>query len=59
MVGKVIVHAATRAECIARVKTALAHTVIEGVTTNISLHERILVKSAFYQELQYARLSMS
>ena len=47
MVGKVIVHAATRAECIARVKTALAHTVIEGVTTNISLHERILDWDAF------------
>jgi acetyl-CoA carboxylase biotin carboxylase subunit len=42
MIGKVIVTGADRAECLARLGKALSETVIEGVTTNVSLHQRIL-----------------
>ena len=42
MVAKVITHGDTRAQAIARMKAALASTRIEGVVTNIGLHQRIL-----------------
>jgi acetyl-CoA carboxylase biotin carboxylase subunit len=47
MIGKVIVHAATRAEAIAAGKEALAAMRIEGVRTTIPLHLRLLDDPAF------------
>jgi acetyl-CoA carboxylase biotin carboxylase subunit len=42
MVAKVIVHGADREQAIARMKKALSEMVVEGVTTNLGLHQRIL-----------------
>jgi acetyl-CoA carboxylase biotin carboxylase subunit len=47
LLAKVIGHGATRAEAIARLQAALAVTVVEGVKTNISLHQRVLASEAF------------
>jgi acetyl-CoA carboxylase biotin carboxylase subunit len=47
MVAKLIVHAPTRAEAIARMEDALRATVIEGVPTTIGLHLRILAHPDF------------
>jgi acetyl-CoA carboxylase biotin carboxylase subunit len=47
MIGKLIVHADTRAECIQRMRRALDETVVEGVRTTIPLHRRILRNSYF------------
>jgi len=47
MVAKVIAHGTDRAQAISRMKRALADTRIEGVKTNISLHQRILQWDAF------------
>jgi acetyl-CoA carboxylase biotin carboxylase subunit len=42
MLGKIIVHAPTRARAIARMKRAVGECVIEGVKTNIALHRWVL-----------------
>ena len=42
MLGKIIVHALTREECLERMKRALDETVIEGIKTNIALHLKII-----------------
>jgi acetyl-CoA carboxylase biotin carboxylase subunit len=42
MVAKVITHAPDRPRAIARMRTALKSFKVEGVTTNIALHQRIL-----------------
>lgn len=42
MVAKVITHGATRAEALARARTALAEMRIDGVSTNIQLHQELL-----------------
>lgn len=42
MVGKVIVHRATREEAIATMQRALSEMIIEGIKTTIPLHQRIL-----------------
>jgi acetyl-CoA carboxylase biotin carboxylase subunit len=42
LIAKLVVHARDRKEAIARMKRALALTVIEGVKTTIPLHRRIL-----------------
>lgn len=47
MVAKLIVHAPTRDAALAKLDAALAETVIEGVTTNVALHRRILAWDAF------------
>lgn len=47
MIAKVIVIARTREECINRMLRALDETVIEGIKTNRSLHQRILVNENF------------
>jgi acetyl-CoA carboxylase biotin carboxylase subunit len=47
MIAKVIVIARTRDECINRMLRALDETVIEGIKTNRSLHQRILVNENF------------
>ncbi len=47
MVAKILVHAPTRAEAIARMEEALRATVVEGVPTTIGLHLRILAHPDF------------
>jgi acetyl-CoA carboxylase, biotin carboxylase subunit len=47
LLAKLIGHGATRAEAIARLQAALSATVVEGVKTNISLHQRLLAHEAF------------
>jgi acetyl-CoA carboxylase biotin carboxylase subunit len=42
LVGKLIVHAPTRAEALAKMRRALDELVIEGVHTTIPLHKRIM-----------------
>jgi acetyl-CoA carboxylase biotin carboxylase subunit len=42
LMGKLIVHAPTRLEAIARMKRALGELVIEGVSTTAKLHQRFL-----------------
>lgn len=47
MIGKIIVHGETRAEALARLEIALAEMRVEGVTTNLSLHQDIVAEPAF------------
>jgi acetyl-CoA carboxylase biotin carboxylase subunit len=47
LVAKVIVHARTREEGLMRVERALGETIIDGIHTNIQLHERILQEPEF------------
>jgi len=42
MIGKLMAFGADRNEALARMRRALGFTVIEGISTNLSLHERIL-----------------
>ncbi len=42
MLGKVIVHALTREECLERMNRALEEVVIEGIKTNAPLHKKII-----------------
>jgi acetyl-CoA carboxylase biotin carboxylase subunit len=47
LVGKLIAHGEDRATAIARMRTALSEMVIDGIKTNIPLHERLCRDSAF------------
>ena len=47
MIGKIIVHGDTREEALARMRTALSETVIEGINTNIPLHRDLMVDAKF------------
>jgi acetyl-CoA carboxylase biotin carboxylase subunit len=47
MIGKVIAHGADRDTAIARMRNALAEVVIEGIKTNVPLHQEIFQHSAF------------
>ena len=47
MIGKIIVHGDTRAQALARMSTALAETVVEGINTNIELHRELMVDAKF------------
>ncbi|GAO36479.1 acetyl-CoA carboxylase biotin carboxylase subunit [Sulfuricella sp. T08] len=47
MVGKLIAYGATREQAIARMKTALSEMVIEGIKTNIPLHQDLMRDAAF------------
>ncbi len=47
MIGKLIAHGQDRATAIARMKNALTEIVIEGIKTNIPLHQEIFQHSAF------------
>ena len=47
MIAKIIVHAPTRAQAIARMQRALAETVILGITTNIPFLRALLAHPAF------------
>jgi acetyl-CoA carboxylase, biotin carboxylase subunit len=47
LIAKVIVHAPTRDEALARLSVALSEMRVEGVATNLPLHARILADSGF------------
>ena len=47
MIGKLIVHGDTRQLALARMSMALSEIVIEGIKTNIPLHQKIIDDSAF------------
>ena len=47
MIGKLIVHGDTREQAIARMSMALSEIVIEGIKTNIPLHQKIIDDAAF------------
>jgi len=47
MIGKVIAHGGDRDAAIARMKNALGEIVIEGIKTNVPLHQEIFQHSAF------------
>ncbi|CEG58028.1 acetyl-CoA carboxylase biotin carboxylase subunit [Legionella fallonii] len=47
MIGKLISYGATRAEAIARMRNALDEIIIDGIRTNIELHQRILHDKSF------------
>lgn len=47
MIGKIIVHGDTRDQALARMRTALNETVIEGIQTNIALHRELMVDAKF------------
>ena len=47
MIGKLIAHGETREFAIARARTALEEIVIDGIDTNIALHQRLCHDAAF------------
>jgi acetyl-CoA carboxylase biotin carboxylase subunit len=47
MIAKLIVHGRTRNECLMRMRRALGEYVIEGITTTIPLHEKLVNASDF------------
>jgi acetyl-CoA carboxylase biotin carboxylase subunit len=47
MIGKILAHGSTRAQAIARMRTALMETIIEGVNTNIPLHQDLMQDANF------------
>jgi acetyl-CoA carboxylase biotin carboxylase subunit len=47
MIGKIIAHGGNRASAIARMQQSLSEMVIEGIKTNIPLHQEIFSHSAF------------
>jgi acetyl-CoA carboxylase, biotin carboxylase subunit len=49
MIGKIIVHAPSREQALARMRTALDETVVEGIKTNIPLHRELMADAKFVQ----------
>jgi len=47
MIGKVIAYGDTREQAIARMRIALSEMVVEGIKTNIPLHQELLTDAAF------------
>ena len=47
LIGKVIAYGDTRDQAIARMRIALSEMVVEGIQTNLPLHQEIMVDSAF------------
>jgi len=47
MIGKIIAYGDTREQALARMRTALAETVIEGIHTNVPLHRELMVDASF------------
>jgi acetyl-CoA carboxylase biotin carboxylase subunit len=47
MIGKLIVYGDTREQALARMRTALAECVVEGIQTNIPLHREIMNDAKF------------
>lgn len=49
MIGKLISYGRTREEALARMRNALDEIIIEGIKTNVELHQRILRDQSFIQ----------
>jgi acetyl-CoA carboxylase biotin carboxylase subunit len=49
MIGKVIVHGDTRDQALARMRTALTETLVEGIQTNIPLHREMMADAKFIE----------
>jgi acetyl-CoA carboxylase biotin carboxylase subunit len=49
MIGKIIVHGDSREQALARMRTALSETVVEGIQTNIPLHRELMVDAKFVE----------
>ena len=49
MIGKIIVYGDTREQALARMRTALAEVVVEGILTNIPLHRELMVDAKFME----------
>lgn len=47
MIGKLVVHGDTRELALARMNVALSELVVEGIRTNIPLHQKLISESAF------------
>jgi acetyl-CoA carboxylase, biotin carboxylase subunit len=47
LIAKVIAHGDTRDQAIARMRTALSEMIIEGIRTNIPLHQELMLDNAF------------
>jgi acetyl-CoA carboxylase biotin carboxylase subunit len=47
MIGKIIVYGDTREQALARMRTALSETVVEGIHTNIPLHRELMSDASF------------
>ncbi len=47
MIGKIIVYGDTREQAMARMRTALGETVVEGISTNIALHRELMLDAKF------------
>ncbi|MCC7080535.1 MAG: acetyl-CoA carboxylase biotin carboxylase subunit [Burkholderiales bacterium] len=47
LMGKIIVYGDTRSQAIARMQVALSETVIEGIKTNLPLHQELMRDAAF------------
>jgi acetyl-CoA carboxylase biotin carboxylase subunit len=47
LLAKIIAYADTRAQAIERMRAALSRFTVEGVKTNIPLHQRVLASEAF------------
>jgi len=47
MIGKIIVYGDTRDQALARMRTALAETLVEGINTNIPLHRELMNDAKF------------
>ena len=48
MIAKLIVHGATREDALARMRLALAELHIDGIATNVALHQALLQDSGFH-----------
>ena len=49
MIGKVIAYGDTRAQALARMRIALSEMIVEGIKTNIPLHQELLIDDKFMQ----------
>ena len=49
MIGKIIVHGDSREHALARMRTALGETVVEGIQTNIALHRELMMDPGFIE----------
>jgi acetyl-CoA carboxylase biotin carboxylase subunit len=47
LIAKVIAYGDTRAQALARMRVALSETVIEGIQTNLALHQDLMADSEF------------
>lgn len=49
MIGKLIAHGASREQAMARMRIALSETIVEGIKTNIPLHQELLTDAGVLQ----------